>query len=702
MLPVPKGDAPPKPKGRPEQIAALLRTYRETERRLRGLGGSEVEAALLQSLPSVLLYEAQEKLRESEERFHSLFTAAAIAIGISTPQGRFLHVNQAYCAMLGYTEPEMLQRNFAELTHPDDLHLNLELRDEVLAGVRQSFVMEKRYIKKSGEIVWTRHSVSATHNDAAEIATLLVIAEDITERKRVEEELARKQARYERLVDSNVQGVMFWHREGRITGANDAFLRIVGQTREALEAGQVDWKALTPAEYVYLDQRCLEELDAKGIGTPYEKEYVLPDGRRVPVLLGAAAFADDPNEGVCFVLDLTERKRLEQQYLRAQRMESVGRLAGGVAHDLNNVLTPILIGIDLLKTRLRGGESQAVLETIEVSAKRGASIVGQMLSFTRGVQSERSAVHLEPLLAELVKIIQDTFPKDVRTQTRVAADLWTMYADATQVHQVLLNLCVNARDAMPHGGRLTIMAENCVVEEQRAPMGSQGGAKGGSQAKPGRYVRINVTDTGTGMAADTMAKIFEPFFTTKELNKGTGLGLSTVLAIVQGHEGMVNVYSEPGRGTTFRVDLPAVGLPGDAGKDTTDHASLTMGRGETVLLVDDESSIVSIIGAALQGCGYRVLTAADGAEGVAVYAGNLREISVVVTDLTMPVMGGAAMIHALRRMNPGVKAIAASGLHANGSDRAALAGVEHFLTKPYTLSTLLAMLRRVLDEAPVC
>jgi CheY-like chemotaxis protein len=266
-----------------------------------------------------------------------------------------------------------------------------------------------------------------------------------------------------------------------------------------------------------------------------------------------------------------------------------------------------------------------------------------------------------------------------------------IFGDPTQIHQILLNLCVNARDAMPNGGNLTVSVENCTLDEQYASMNLQ--------AKAGRHVQISVTDSGLGMPREIINKIFEPFFTTKEMTKGTGLGLSTVMAIVKSHEGIINVYSEPGKGTTFKVYLPAVDGSSQGGKQSPAKANLVRGNGETILLVDDETSIITITTKTLQSFGYRVLSASDGAEGVAIYAGNKDQIAVVLTDMTMPVMDGVAMIHALRRINPVVKIIAASGLNANGSaNRTAVPGVKHFLTKPYTAETLLRVLRSILDE----
>jgi CheY-like chemotaxis protein len=358
-------------------------------------------------------------------------------------------------------------------------------------------------------------------------------------------------------------------------------------------------------------------------------------------------------------------------------MESVGMLAGGIAHDLNNILTPIMLSIEILNATIEDPEAKSILEIIEASAKRGADIVRQVLSFARGLEGERIEVQPNHLLKELESIIKDTFPKDIRLQFSVPNDTWTILVDPTQVHQILLNLCVNARDAMPNGGVLKISVANCVLEAQCGAMNTQ--------ARAGRYVNFNVTDSGTGMPRDLLDKIFEPFFTTKELNKGTGLGLSTVLAIVKSHEGIINVCSEPGNGTTFKVYLPALGTPSEAGKERPEQARLSRGNGEMVLVVDDEAPILAITSRTLQAFGYQILTATDGADAVAMYAQHRDEIAVVLTDMVMPVMDGAATIHALMRINPKIKIVAASGLNVNGGrTKATEAGIKHFLVKPYT------------------
>jgi PAS domain S-box-containing protein len=487
--------------------------------------------------------------------------------------------------------------------------------------------------------------------------------------------------------------VIFWSAEGEIKDANDAFLQLVGYSREELKAGRVSWKDMTPAEYAEIDQQALMEIAEKGVCSPYQKEYIGKNGKRIPVLIGSAAFDDSPNEGVCFVLDLSDQKRLEQQFLRAQRMESVGTLAGGIAHDLNNILAPIMMAVQVLKMQTIEPQSKNILETIEVSAKRGADIVRQVLSFARGLQGERVEVQPVHLLKDIETIIRDTFPKNIRRDVYFPESAWTILGDPTQLHQILLNLCVNARDAMPDGGNLAISVENVLLDDQYASMNIQ--------ARPGRYVIINVTDSGEGIPGDILDKIFDPFFTTKEVGKGTGLGLSTVMAIVKSHGGFVNVYSEVGKGSSFKVYLPALETSAKNHTDTVSLSTLPRGNGERVLIVDDETSILTITSQTLEAFGYKTITASDGAEAIAIYAQHRNKIAVILTDMAMPVMDGPATIRALIKVNPAVKIIAATGLKTEGSEAKAMhAGVKHFLSKPYTASTLLKTLRAVLDEGP--
>jgi signal transduction histidine kinase/CheY-like chemotaxis protein len=391
--------------------------------------------------------------------------------------------------------------------------------------------------------------------------------------------------------------------------------------------------------------------------------------------------------------NITERKELETHLLRTQRLESVGRLASGIAHDLNNILAPMLMAPPLLREAIQDPELRNILDLVETNAQRGSSIIKQLLTFGRGLEGERVPVQLRALVNDMLGIIRETFHKNIITRRETPPDAWLVIGDATQLHQVLMNLCVNARDAMPEGGTLTLKLENCEFDESFARM-TPG-------AKPGRYVCLSVTDTGQGIAPEHLDKIFDPFFTTKELGKGTGLGLSTVLGIVQSHGGFIQVHSQPGRGTEFKAYLPA-SEAAEAQPASEPNQPLPQGGGELVLVVDDESSVRQVTRKLLERNGYRIIEAAEGAEGITQYVAHQKEVQVVLTDLAMPVMDGPAFIRVLRRLNPQVRVIAMTGYQSKLNMPADLGvlGQAH-LSKPFTGPMLLQTLQRVLHpEAP--
>ena len=388
--------------------------------------------------------------------------------------------------------------------------------------------------------------------------------------------------------------------------------------------------------------------------------------------------------------DITEKKKLEAQFLRAQRMESLGTLAGGIAHDLNNVLTPLLVAVQVLKEKITDADGQRLLVSLETNVKRGASLVKQVLAFGRGVTGERIAVNPKHIVREIKQIVNETFPKSVQFELHCAADLWTITGDPTQLHQVLLNLCVNARDAMPQGGKLSLHLENVTLDEAYASMNLE--------AHPGPHLCITVDDTGTGIPKEIQEKIFDPFFTTKEPGKGTGLGLSTTLAIVKSHGGFIHCNSTPGKGSTFKVYLPANTTQADAENVVVGETRLLRGHNELVLVVDDEEPIRKLAQRALERYGYRVLLAADGAEALSLYKPRRNEIDVVITDMVMPNMDGLATIKALKSINPEIKIVGSSGLASDGGVTKAMnAGIKHFVPKPYTAETMLNALHEVLN-----
>lgn len=388
--------------------------------------------------------------------------------------------------------------------------------------------------------------------------------------------------------------------------------------------------------------------------------------------------------------DVTERLQMEDKFLRTQRLESIGTLAGGIAHDLNNLLAPILMGTGLLKLTRVEGEEAKILDAMERSAQRGAQLVNQVLSFARGVEGTRVSVHVGYVVREVESMVRSTFPKNIKLRCEVQKNLRLVRADPTQLNQVLLNLCVNARDAMPAGGTLTISVRTVELDAGFVALNRE--------LTAGPHVCIEVADTGTGIPEDVREKIFEPFFTTKEAGKGTGLGLATVIGIVRGHGGSVNVYSELGKGSTFKIYLPATIDPVPAPPDSTAADSLPLGHGELILLVDDEPAILGVSKQALESRGYRTLLATDGAHALALYHQHRAEIALVLTDMMMPLMDGHALVAALRRSDTTLPVVAASGLNDHNNQLKALeVGITHFIAKPYTATALIAIIQTALQ-----
>lgn len=587
--------------------------------------------------------------------------------------------------VFGYNAEEAIGQSMLMLFPPDRRGEEAEILSRLSRGESVKH-FETRRVRKDGRQIDVSVTLSPIIDSHGKIIGASKIARDITGRKKTERVIAEQAA----FLDKARDAILVRDLEGRVLFWNKGAERVYGWSREEVLGKKT-------SELIYADPKKFDEPNRIAIEKSEwsgELRHLTKNKQDIIIEARWTLIRDDfgnPKSILAINSDITEKKRIESQFLRAQRMESIGTLAGGIAHDLNNVLAPIIMSIALLKSMTKDEDILEILETINLSARRGADIVRQVLSFARGLEGRRQEIQPKHLIKDIASIIKEAFPKDIRLDFSVPTDTWTILGDPTQVHQVLLNLSVNARDAMPHGGTLTVAVENVQLDEHYAAMNTQ--------AKPGRYVKISVTDTGTGIPPNIIDKIFEPFFTTKELGKGTGLGLSTVMAIVKSHNGLVNVYSEPGKGTTFKVYLPAVDSPDGAKGESLDSSSLPRGNGETILIVDDEEFILTITRQTLQAFGYRVLTAKDGAHAVAVYVQHQNEIAMVLTDMMMPVLDGAATIHALTRINPAVKIVAASGLNSNGNQaKAQSSGVKHFLTKPYTAETLLRTIRSVLDE----
>lgn len=504
------------------------------------------------------------------------------------------------------------------------------------------------------------------------------------ERKRADERIREQAAFLEKARDAisayDLDGrVIYWNRSAEhMTGYEAA--EMLGRTVEAeLYDGDVDtlnnaWQTV--------------RVEGEWSGEMRQRRK---DGRHVIVESRWTLVRDalgNPKSVLVITTDITERKELETQFLRSQRMESIGTLVGGIAHDLGNLLVPVLLGVQVLQKRFE--EDAGAVRTLEMigrSAQRGADMVKQVLAFARGVEGERVPVQVGLVIREVERITEDTFPQDLSIDVEVDDELWTVKGDATQIQQVLMNLCVNARDAMPDGGSLRIDVRNVDVEGELL--------RTNLDARPGPHVRISVTDSGTGIPSEVLDKMFEPFFTTKPTGKGTGLGLSTVYSIVKSHDGFVNVQSAIGTGTTFHIYLPAIAAEESSVDVQDDEPGAMSGNDEVVLVVDDEQFVLELTKETLEGAGYRVLTARHGGEAIEIFA-QRPDINVVITDLMMPEVDGITAIRELKAIRPEVPIIAASGISGERVTEALAAGAASFLPKPFTADRICRMLNEVL------
>jgi len=634
--------------------------------------------------------EAEKALRESEERMHIVMEQMNEGLILSRLNGEIIYWNPSALAMHGYTSEEEARKSLPELATIYELQtaqgevLPMEQRplQRVLRGETiRDVIVRVRKIGEAWERVFRCNGTIVRESSGEPLAFITIT--NITARFHAEEKVREQAA----LLDKARDAIIVRDLDHRIVYWNEGATRLYGWSAEEVMGQSVQELFYDdPSAFLAATETAMQTGEWVG-----EIEQVAKDRRRLIVEGRWTLVRDERERPKCILAintDLTERKKLEQQFLRAQRMESIGTLAGGIAHDLNNVLGPIITALELLQMRFEDETSQELLSILRTSAERGADMVRQVLSFARGITGQRLEVQIRHLVRDIEKIVNDTFLKHVTMRAQISSDLWTVIGDATQLHQVLLNLCVNARDAMPNGGKLTISAENVTFDEHYAGLNIE--------ATAGPYICLQVEDTGTGMPPDIIEKIFDPFFTTKEIGKGTGLGLSTTLAIVKSHGGFVRVYSELNRGTKFKVFLPAT--PGDSGASaSTMRAEILRGHGETVLVVDDEAAVRQITQQTLEAFGYRVIVACDGAEALAIYSERKAEIAVVLTDMMMPVMDGPALIQVLHRLTPKLPIIAASGLSANGqivySD---IPNVKNFLSKPYTAESLLKALQTAL------
>ena len=649
---------------------------------------------------------AEREIRESQQRLKLALDAAQIG------DWELDMVTQSACRSLrhdqifGYTEilPEWNYSLFLKHVHPADRdRVDRSFKESVAAG--RDWYFECRIIRADQTTGWIWARGSIFKDNTGQPKSMHGMVGDITERKRVEEEIRSFNERLEALVsqrtaevqealttlDATADGAYIFDPASlRFTYVNKGALRQLGYTREELlKKTPLDLNKL-PDKAAFLDLVAPLIRGEKSVLT-LESVFHRKGGGKFPVEINLQYItpAGGSPRFVAIVRDITERKKNEQESRRAQRLESIGTLAGGIAHDLNNALTPILWGLEIM--RVEYPKASQTLDMFETCAKRGADMVRQLLSFAKGAEGERVVLEPVRLVKEMDKLIRSTFPKNIELVVRCDPKLPNVIGDATQLHQVLLNLCVNARDAMPHGG--TLMVEALPLELDATYASSM------PDARPGKYVALRVSDTGTGIPPEILDRIFDPFFTTKGPQKGTGLGLSTVIGILKGHGGFIQVYSQPGKGSTFTAYLPADQSGNVAEPIITKTEAAFSGQGEAILFVDDEANLRQAARAVLRRLNFTPLTATDGTDGLIQMAQHRDELRAIITDLHMPHMDGLAFVRALRRNLPDIPVVVASGRLENAlAGEFKILGVTNFLDKPFTEAQLAAVLKTVLHK----
>ncbi len=629
--------------------------------------------------------QAEETLRWKEALLRSMTGLSPLAFYVVDHRnGEILYFNERFCEIWNIEHLKM-QLKCGGLKHQDVIEVCCQVTDISPFTSCQSLPSETcdcedELLLKDSRVI--RRFSRRIRDENDQYFARLYIFEDITSRKLAEQQIREQAA----LLDIATDAIIVRDLNNTLLLWNKSAEKIYGwEAKEAIGRNANEILYQEPcSQHLEIYDSVLENGSWQG-----ELQKITKLGQEIIVESRWTLVRDEHSQPKSILVvdtDITQKKQLEKQFLRAQRMESIGTLASGIAHDLNNVLSPILMSVQMLKAKSHDERSRQILTIVENNAKRGGDLVKQVLSFARGIEGDRTVLQIKHLISEMKQIVEQTFPKSITIQTEVETDLFPVRGDSTQLHQVLMNLCLNARDAMPTGGTLKIFAKNVLIDKNFARMHLD--------AKEGSYIVLTVTDTGVGIPNKLLDRIFEPFFTTKEFGKGTGLGLSTVIGIVKGHGGFITVSSSEGKGTKFKMYVPAVQM---VETQQVEDLEIPAGYGEWILVVDDEAAVREITKVTLENNNYQVITANDGIEAIAIYAQYKNKISAAVIDIMMPNMDGATTICALQKMNPLLRIIAVSGLATSEQvPFETKSPIATFLSKPYTAQELLKTLHSVI------
>ncbi len=630
--------------------------------------------------------------KRAEERFRMTVESAPNAMVLVDKAGQIALVNLQAERLFGFDRTELLGQPI-ELLLPERFRAHHpRFRTDFLASPHSRLGGAGRDLfglRKDGTEVPVEIGLQQMRTEEGDFVLAVIV--DITERKRSEAAIQTAEARLRCLAEANLIGIIVANLQGDILDANPAFLQMVGYTREDVVSGKVRWADMTPPEYSGLDERAIGQLKATGVATPWAKEYIRKDGSRVPILVGVSLVKGETDKCIAFILDQSERKELEDQLRQAHKMEVIGRLAGGVAHDFNNLLTPIISYSDMILGRMSPDDpSYQELDEVRKAGFRASALTRQLLAFSRKQVLQPKVTDLNGLITEATKLLRSLIGEDVSLTLALAPSLRPVLVDPNQVEQVLMNLAVNARDAMPRGGTLTI-------ETMNVDLGSEYAASH-AEVMPGPFAMVAVSDTGTGMSKETLAHVFEPFFTTKERGKGTGLGLPTVHGIVKQSRGHVWVYSEIGRGTTFKLYFPEA--MGKSKERSTAVQQRPPARGtETVLLAEDDVTLRILAAKVLRLAGYSVLEAKDGESALVMSKTHQGTIDLLITDVVMPGVSGREAAQQILTMRPRMKVLYISGYSENAIvHHGVLDQGTELLEKPFTPYTLTQKVRAILDS----